>query len=458
MLFRRSMNRRTFVWVGWGLLLLPFVLLTIGLVDWRPELKAARAPLGAFAAKGRLKVGSARMAIVPPGGAPLGGYASREEGPAEGVLHEPAVRAIVVEVGDRRLGLVSLETLVMTAPLREKVVAAASALKLDDILLAATHTHSGPGGFWDSRLAEWMGAGRYDAEVESFLVERSVTTLKLAAGDLRHANVSIGTLDTSKLGANRDSADGAVDTRLTAVRFTDDAERTFARLVLLGIHPTILPDSNRRYSGDWPGSLMRILEADGGTTLFWQGAGGDTTWGKRGGDMAPDARVELFGAAIAAEAKGALALAGNGTDTVVLRHGRARLSLPTATDTALAPRILEPLVDNVLHFLAHPGATEVSWTELGPLKLAAVPAEPVAAVGLAWREKLGATAVAGLVDAYIGYVETAEHVIDEKAEAKRTYFGPTLADDLLGALEAARDAADQEVVIEPVSPEELGAP
>jgi neutral ceramidase len=302
-----------------------------------------------------------------------------------------------------------------------------------------------------------MGFGAYDAEVESFVVERTKSALKAAVDDLRHANVSVGTLDTSKLGANRDTADGPVDARLTALRFTDDAERTFARLILLGIHPTILPDSNRKFSGDWPGALMRTLELDGGTTLFWQGTGGDTTWAKRGGSMAPDVRVEMFGAAVATEAKGALALAGSGVDNVVLRHGRARLALPTATDTALAPRILEPLVDNVLHFLAHPGATEVSWTELGPLKLAAVPAEPVAAVGLAWREKLGATAVAGLVDAYIGYVETADHVKNEAAEAKRTYFGPTLAEDLLAAVEDAKQAAEREPAIEPLDEDGLDA-
>ncbi|MFM2152783.1 MAG: hypothetical protein RL199_1218 [Pseudomonadota bacterium] len=452
------MNRRKLVWVGWGLLLLPFVLLTVGLVDWRPELKSSNELLGAFAVKGRLKVGSAQLPLVPPGGAPLAGYASRDDGPADGVLHEPAVRAIVVEVGERRLGLVSLETLVVPAPLRRKMVEAAAGLMLDDLLVAATHTHSGPGGFWDSRLAEWLGAGRYDAGIEAYLVDRTAAALKTAAGTLRHANISVGTLDTSRLGANRDEAEGVVDARLTAVRFTDDGERTFARLILLGIHPTILPDSNRRLSGDWPGSLMRILEADGGTTLFWQGAGGDTTWGKRGGIMAPAERVELFGAAVATEARGALALAGSGTDNIVLRHGRARLLLPTATDTALAPRILEPLVDNVLHYLAHPGSTEVSWTELGPVKLAAVPAEPVAAVGLAWREKLGATAIAGLVDAYVGYVDTAEHVTNESGEAKRTYFGPTLADDFLGALETAKGAAAKEVVIEPVAPEEMAAP
>jgi hypothetical protein len=137
----------------------------------------------------------------------------------------------------------------------------------------------------------------------------------------------------------------------------------------------------------------------------------------------------MFGAAVATEAKGALALAGSGTDNVTLRHGRAKLSLPTCTDTALAPRIFEPVVDNFLHYAAHPGSTEVSWTELGPFRFAAVPAEPVASVGLAWREKLGATAIAGLVDAYVGYVETAEHVQNEVGEAKRSYFGPTLADD-----------------------------
>ena len=449
------MKSRSIVWVGWGLLLAPFVLFTLALVDWRPSLEVRREKIGAFAAKGPLKVGAAALPLALTGRPVLGGFATRGDAPSEGALDELKARAVVVAVGERRLGLVSLETVVVTEALRRQVIERTRDLKLDDVLVGATHTHAGPGGFWDSRLASWMGLGPFDPSVERQLVDRIAEALRFATETLRPANVAVGSLETSRFGANRHEADGAVDARLTAVKFVDDGERTLARLVLLGIHPTILPESNHQLSGDWPGALMRSLEADDGVTLFWQGAGGDTTWAKRKGSLSPAERVEAFGAAVASEARGALALAGTGRDQVVLRHGRVRLWLPAATDTALAPRILEPVVDNVLHLLAHPGTTEVSYTELGPLRLAAVPAEPVAALGLAWREALDVTAVAGLVDAYVGYVETPERVKAEVGEAKRTYFGPTLADDLRESLKAARQAADAERIAEdPAAPVE----
>lgn len=424
---------------------LVFVVLGLGLLslDWRGR-HAPSAPVvvGTMHADGPLRAGAAMAELVPPFPTPIGGYNTRGSAPFEGVLDPPHARAIVLEVGGRRLALVSVELVVLPAALREKIVARVAALGLDDVVIAATHTHAGVGGYWDSRLAGWMGLGAYDPKAEAFLVDRVAAALHDAAGRLVPARLSVGRIDASNYGANRNVPGGPVDTMLTGARFTDLEGKVLARLVVFAVHPTIVHRDSMRLSGDWPASMSTTLEADGGVTLFWQGACGDTTWGKRGGNMGIDERVVRFGQAVASDARAALGAGGEGVSQVALDHARVRLAMPPADTSGLLPGPLVPLTSNVLHWLAWPPTTEVSFTRVGPLLLAAIPGEVVADLGMAWREKLGGPTIVGLADAYVGYVETPERIAAQEGEARRSYFGPDLAPALFAGLVAAKAAAE----------------
>jgi hypothetical protein len=60
-------------------------------------------------------------------------------------------RAVVLQVGEARVGLVSLELLLVTAPMVAQIRERASELGLRGILVFASHTHSSFGGY-DARV------------------------------------------------------------------------------------------------------------------------------------------------------------------------------------------------------------------------------------------------------------------------------------------------------------------
>ncbi len=430
--------------LNWSARLILFVLaVLVGLsIDWRPK-QVAGPPevVEAFRTKGALLAGAAKTSLVPPFPTPIGGFSVRGNDPFRGVLVPPQARALVVQVGGRRMAFVSVELVVVDRALRDKVAAKVADLKLDDVVVGATHSHASVGGYWNSTLASWLGLGSYQARIETFLVDRIAAAIRQAVAHLVPASVSVGRIEASNYGANRDVPGGPVDRTLTGVRFVSTGGETLAQVIVFSVHPTILPMYSMKLSAEWPGAMSDALEQDGGgVALFFQGDVGDTTWGKRAGSMPPDQRMVLFGQAVASDARGAVAAGGNGTAVVELAHARVRFHLPPCDASGSVPWPLNRLASNLLEWEAFPGTGEVTYTELGPLSVAAVPGEVVAELGLPWQRKLHATLL-GLTDAYLGYVETPERFRAREGEAKRMYFGAALPGLLFGALARARAAA-----------------
>jgi hypothetical protein len=103
--------------------------------------------------------------IAAPEGAPLAGYADRGPGNHhQGQLAPVEARALVVAgAGGRpRVGLVSLDILIATPSLRDAIRERVAPLDLDGLIVAATHTHSGPGGYFASRISEAVSVGWHD--------------------------------------------------------------------------------------------------------------------------------------------------------------------------------------------------------------------------------------------------------------------------------------------------------
>lgn len=429
-------------WILWAL---AGAALALGLLsfDWRRAPPPRTQVVSSFLVSGLLTAGAARADLTPPFPVPLGGYNTRGDTPHTGVLAAPQTRALVFSAGGRTVALVSAELVVLPRALADKVRARVADLKLDTIHLAATHTHSGPGGYWDMAIAEWIGLGEYEARIEEHLVTEIAGAVREAAGRMVPARVSWGRLEASHFAFNRQRPGDAIDPLLTGVRVDAVDGPAIGRIVVYAAHPTILPREELRLSGDYPGSLMESLELTAeAPVLFFQGAVGDATWGKRDGGLTLPDRSVAFGRALAGDARGAIAAAGEGEANVVLGAARVEVAVPVADAGGSVWGPFEPAGSNVLHWLAHPGTSEVSYLRLGPARLAFVPGELVAELGLAWRPLLGGATLVGLADDYLGYVETPARVEAEQGESVRHYFGPALASVLLEGLRAAHAAVD----------------
>jgi neutral ceramidase len=295
------------------------------------------------------------------------------------------------------------------------------------VLVAATHTHSGPGGFWDDALGSRFGTGPYDPALEDALAGRVAEAIRSAAAARGPAEVSVARAERPDLVRNRDGGDAGG--RLVAVRIERPGGDVLGQIVLFPAHATVHPGSNRRLSADWPGALARGLP---GVTVFLQGAEGDQTW------MLPAPRPGpahvAFGGLVAEAVRGLPWPPDDGTPD--LAAAVAEVSLPAPSFGAVPP-FLDRLLQNLL-WNWMPERTRVVALRVGPVTLLAVPAEPSDAVAREWRSTLGPGAeVASLVGDYVGYVETAEGVRARTGEARRTYLGPGLAGVLQQGLAAA---------------------
>ncbi|RMG17061.1 MAG: hypothetical protein D6731_04805 [Planctomycetota bacterium] len=309
--------------VGWGLTLLPLLLAGCrGPGPFRVEENLqAEGP-------GALRAGVATRVFTPLPGYPLGGYgggARRAEFPfALGLgwygrlalaahlawhregdepadllvpnrgVHDPlSARALVLRPeGQPPLALVRLDAIGCTAELHARVVAALEDLgyRPDRVVLAATHTHSGPGSFMRAPFACLVAMDVFRPEVEEALARACVEAVRAAHEAARPAAIGFGAVrDRGPDGLPRIAKNrrhrrfrgeiplDAIDDEVGFLRVDDlETGRPLALVVNYAVHPTVLGSDNLEFSADLAGGIERALGARvGAPVLFFNGAEGD---------------------------------------------------------------------------------------------------------------------------------------------------------------------------------------
>jgi hypothetical protein len=339
-------------------------------------------------------------------------------------------RALVLSGSGLTVALASADVLLVPRALREKVEARLRDLPIDVVLVAATHTHAGPGGFWDDALGARFGTGPYDPAWEDALASRVADAIRSAFAARVPARVASAGTRREDLVVNRDG--GPAGGRLLVVRVERTTGEPLGQVVIFPAHATVHGSRNRLLSGDWPGAMARELP---GVTVFLQGAEGDQTWRLPPGEPGPPHLA--FGRLVAGTVRGLSFPPGDADPP--LGAATVEVSLPSPSFGAVPP-FLDRFLSNVL-WSWMPVRTRVVALRIGDVTLLAVPAEPGEVVGSAWRDALGpGVEVVSLVGDYVGYVDTAEAVRARTGEARRTYLGPELARVLGDGLAAAKRA------------------
>lgn len=292
-----------------------------------------------------LKAGAAVIDITPPTGFPMWGYAARHDAPSDGVLDPLKARAVVLEVGEQRMAIVSLD--LGRAPTRQSTMAIRARIKQDakveHVFLVASHTHHGP----VLELDTWpTPQAPYVRDLEKKLGDAIVA----AAKELKPARLGIASKAVA-LNRNRHSkrADAPVDRELSVLRLEDADGKPIAHLVNFAAHAVLQDSKGRKFSADFPGVLAATVEKEvGGLCLFLQGAAGDLS-----PYLPNESGPEKFGQALAREV---LALAGkvrcaaNNSTTMRIQEDdfefKARLDLgnpfiKAALGLAFFPRLVE---------------------------------------------------------------------------------------------------------------------
>jgi neutral ceramidase len=235
-----------------------------------------------------LRAGLARIEITPSGSMDMYGYANRKCGQSAGT-HDPLfAKALVLEAGDSRLAIVTLDLgSMVSSNLRREV---AAKLKIPLLLLAASHTHSAP-AFLPYGSAPSMGpqADAYLAEIEGKIfsaieqASKSMFDAKLgiARGSLQLGYNRLLLRDDGRARALFDNLDrvphGPIDPEFVLLRIDDTSGRSRALLVHYAAHAVVLGSTNCKYSADYPGVLQSRVESEleGIQCMFVQGGAGD---------------------------------------------------------------------------------------------------------------------------------------------------------------------------------------
>jgi hypothetical protein len=359
-----------------------------------PQRGAAPAQLAQSAGTGPLRAGAGQARIELSEHPVLAGYGGHRRAR---VATEPVyAKALVVEAAGGRAIIASIDTLLIPPGFARPEGCA---------LIAATHTHTGPGGLWENLLAGLLGAGAPDA-VQRAAVERALReAVAQATAALGPAELLVGR-EPWPSGPARPRSEGKIDPELVAVRLRRPGGAAVATLVVYAMHPTSAP--HEVLSADWPGQL----QAGDAPAIVLQGAGGNATWPRD----APLAQP------IAAEVERLLADAPP-LSAAPLSCSTRVPPVPPAQASRRVPWLLRTAVTNVLRLAFSPQALQTR-IELGPVTLFGVPGEPAGELGLAQPRR---QVVIGLADGYLGYVETPRHWDEGLGESGKTYFGPGLA-------------------------------
>ena len=223
-----------------------------------------------------LSSGLAQCDITPPPGLPMDGYDARQ-GSAEGVQDPLFARVLYLSDGSMSACIVSLELLGVGNPLAERLrrgIAATTGVDPDDVIVAASHTHSGPSGFATS-LPRSREATRHVDSVTRRLLDAAAEARRTA----RPCSLAFAQRPTIGIAANRITPDGPVDPNVRVIHILDASTAALRGMIVhFACHPTVLGEDNLSYSGDFVGRALHQLErAYRVPCLFLQGAAADVS-------------------------------------------------------------------------------------------------------------------------------------------------------------------------------------
>jgi hypothetical protein len=447
-----------------------------------------------------LRAGAARVALDPPLGGPMMGYGARTGG-ARGVRDPLYARALYLAERDDCLWL-ELD-LCLLAPSQADAVRRRVAERIGvparRVLVACTHTHSGP----ETGLFAALGGAPTPPD-PARLLDAAVEAAARARAAAGPARLGVGRAE-ARIGRNRRVAGGPVDAEVLVLRVDREGAGPLAVLYVHGCHPTALGHDNLDYSADWPGAASRVIEAalPGALGCFALGAHGDVDPRTRGlldlalaGQSVGVAYEEMealgreVGEAVASAAAAIVPLAdapvrvkaasvalpvhgaesGEEGHRDALAHARraaqAALALPADADpdvgawfrliaerTGGLPRDeARPRIAAVRRYLRDRTAPHFAGSltpevpiqvlALGAASFLALPAEATVAVGRDWKARRGGApaAVLSIANGWLRYLphplDFAEPDAGQRYEIAMSTFAPESARRLLDAADA----------------------
>jgi hypothetical protein len=264
--------------------------------------------------------------VSPPAGIYLMGYGNRIQGNT-GVHDELYVSALVLDDGNTRAALLTVDHTFIHPRVVDQVKARLRNIPPEAVFVCCSHTHAGPIGYADalSRQEDQEYIAFLIGQLEASAIEASARLQPVALYACRsEAHININRRERKPDGkiVIGNNPDGLVDHSVQVVQVRTQENAPLATLVNYACHPVVMGPLNRQVSADWVGALRRGVEADiDGLCVFVQGATGDVNprrmrWANDSWDEVEEQGSEVAGAVL--RACGNLRLLE--TDTILARQ------------------------------------------------------------------------------------------------------------------------------------------
>ncbi|MGQ9524089.1 MAG: SCP2 sterol-binding domain-containing protein [Armatimonadota bacterium] len=356
-----------------------------------------------------LQAGAARVTITPKGQSWIAGYESNRR--SEGTIGElyASCLALKVEADQKPVVVVALDLIGLPNSEVNKIRSLLPDLPPENVLIACTHTHSGPDtiGLWGPNDT----TTGLDAEYMQYLRQQIAECIKRAISSMRPAVLKLaGAVEVKGVSRNA-RVPQILDTELSALQAVELSGQPFATLVNFACHPEIF--HGRKITADFPLYLYRrIEEKGGGIPLFLNGAlGGMVTADVKEGannETAWTEEAQRIGYALADAALEALGKAQPVAPTT-LSIQRKVFTVPlenrrfkAAVERGIIPYGPKESPNSV--------TTEVTHLAVGAAEFVTVPGEALPNIGLFLKRIMKGSPkfVIGLCNDELGYILTEE--------------------------------------------------
>jgi len=180
-------------------------------------------------------------------------------------VHDPLLSsAVYFSDGETPLLLVANDVIFISRETAERVrhrIARRIEVPAANVMLTATHTHSGPmtvdmlSGEADPAVPKTDPG--YVAQLEDGVVEAASKAYQTA----RPVEIGLAVADGSCVGTNRHDPAGSSDPNVPVLVVRDRGDQTFvAAMVVCSMHPTVLHEDSTLVSGDFPAMARQYLQ------------------------------------------------------------------------------------------------------------------------------------------------------------------------------------------------------
>ncbi len=364
---------------------------------------------GTFAVQSNLRVGVAKIDITPT--EVIGMVVTGHRREVNGVRDPLRAGVLVMDDGETKAAIITLDTIGAWEELVKLVrqgIQREIGIPSANIMIAASHNHSGPGFTENPKWADR-------------LIVQLVAAAKEAAANMRTVSVGYGE-DRIGFGINRRKVidgravvrlnpDGPNDPRVKVIRF-DDGKSLDPMAVLMHAvcHPCFFtwgdkgsqpyPAGYPKMSADFPGEAQSLVEAvyrNSTKTMFLQGCAGDI-------------RPNLPGYPYRCADEADIQWAGRDLGAAVVRSLAKSVTREQLSKRATYYQIRVASTTIELPGKTQPVPTELQAMKVGPFLFLTMPGEPMVEYGFRLEQAIADRAIpiiVGYANGNIGYIATA---------------------------------------------------